>query len=137
MIVKEIFGKPRSFEFGTRTFVFLHELTGVKVIDEVFECLANKRKNTEPTTDPEKALSMDPIMSEIEHLDFISKFVFACAKTGAELSDEPIDFNEGKVSAWIDEIGLAASLEIMNTLIQTYTEKNLKAPIKGPQQKAA
>lgn len=137
MILKEISGKKRAFEFGTRTFVFIHELTGVKVIDEVFERLANKRKKLEIKPGDNDPFESEPIVSEIEHIEFIVKFMFACAKTGSEFNDEPIDYSLAKVYSWFDELGYENSMNLLNQLIEVYAEKNLKAPLGGLKKEAA
>lgn len=136
MIVKTINGKERSFEFGTRTFVFIHQETGVNVIDEVFERLANHRKklNRKPE-DP--IFEEEAIASQVEHIDFIVKVVYACAKTGSELNDQPIDFTLAKAYGWFDEMGFEESMDLLNSLISVYAEKNLKAPVTGLKKEAA
>jgi hypothetical protein len=134
MISEEILGKRRSFVLGTKTFKYLHELTGIATINEVFERLVNKRKII--AEDGDVKFSEEPLVTEIEHLDFMAKTFYCLAKTGSELNDEPVDFNEIKTTHWIDIIGYTRASEIILQSVEAYTEKNRIAPMTG-QTKAA
>jgi len=137
MIVKEIAGRNRFFEFGTRTFVFIHQETGISVIDDVFERLANRRKRKDEVKEGESIFEEALIVSQIEHIEYIVKVFYACAKTGCELSDEPIDFNLAKVYSWFDHLGYEQAMALLNNLIEVYTAKNFKALTAGLKKEAA
>lgn len=134
MTTEEINGVKRSFLLGTKTFVYIHELTGVSKIDEVFERLVNKRKKKNLTIenfDPSNVFEDEPIECEIKHLDFVSKVFFCLAKTGAEVSGSPVDFTEAITSYWIDVIGYKKATDIVNNCIESFNgvnEKNALAP---------
>jgi len=132
MISRNIEGRERFFEFGMRTFVFIHKLTGVNDMPEVFERLANKKRS-----EVEGEFLDEAIMGQIEHMEFVAKFLFAAAKTASELNEEPIDYNEGSIYAWIDTMGWSDCLSLIQELSEIYILKNLKAPRQGPKKEIA
>lgn len=123
--------KVRYFEFGTYTFKIIRQQTGVQTIENVFAYLSNK-KNTGEVDSEGKSIT-EPIMSQLEHVDFICQFLFACAKHGALAMRQEVDFNDVNVSDWMDQIGYTAAMELVLQLIECYAdnEKNHKAPVMG------
>lgn len=132
MIIEEINGVNRSFLMGTKTFVYIHELTGVTKISEVFERLVNKRKKVDGKGN--EYFDDQPIECEIKHIDFLSKVFFCLAKTGAGASGFPVDFTEDSASYWLDVIGMERGLWIVNSCVEVYNDmskKNALAPMEG------
>lgn len=129
MSEREISGRKRYFQFGTYTFKIIRQQTGMQYIEGVFAALANKKKiGTENGKD-----ITEPVMSQLEHIEFLSQFLFSCAKHAALSLNEKIDFNEVNVSDWMDEIGYESAMSLVLELIESYAEeeKNHKAPVMG------
>lgn len=128
MISREISGKTRHFQFGTYTFKIIRQDTGLQYIEDVFTHLSNKKKRIEDGKEVES-----PVMSQLEHIDFLSAFLLSCAKHGAMTVKEAIDFNEVDVSNWMDEIGYESAMALVVELVESYAdvEKNHKAPVMG------
>jgi len=102
-------GKQRGLKFGTYTFRLINELAGTKTISEVFDGLSSG------------------------NMDFATHFYFACAKHYVLSKKQPVDFTSLEVMDWLDELGMERLTEITAELLNTYTEKNLKAPTMGQQ----
>lgn len=130
MSEREISGRKRFFQFGTYTFKIIRQQTGVQFIEDVFSNLANKKRigheNGEDIYGP-------PIMSQIDHIDYLTQFLFSCAKHAALSLKESIDFNDVDVSDWMDQIGYESAMALVTELIESYaeSEKNHKAPAMG------
>jgi|SRR5688572_24024022 len=107
MIVKEINGVERGFRFGTYTFKIISEISDLKTIESLFAALKD------------------------EPLKFLSVFYFACAKHYAISKKQEVDFNESDVCDWLDEIGFQESQIMLTELLNSYTLKNMKAPMTG------
>jgi len=122
MIEREIDGHKRGFIFGTHTFRILRDLTGINSIEEVFERLVNKK-----VVDGEEI----EVSNQIDHIGFLCTFLYACAKHYNQSNKIPLDFEEVNVSDWVDDMGLADSMKLVLELIQTYSLKNLRAPVTG------
>lgn len=125
MSEREISGRKRYFQFGTYTFKIIRQQTGVDTVEEVFNRLANKKKN--------ESGEEVKILSQIDHIDYLSQFLFSCAKHAALALKEEIDFTELDVSDWMDEIGYDSAMRLVTELIEAYAdvEKNHKAPVMG------
>lgn len=130
MSEREISGKVRHFQFGTYTFKIIRQQTGVQFMEDVFFNLANKKKIG---TENGKDVFGPPIMSQIDHIDYLCQFLFSCAKHAALSLKEEIDFNEVDVSDWMDIIGYESAMSLVTELIESYaeSEKNHKAPAMG------
>lgn len=115
MITVNIAGKHRHFMFGTYTFKLIREATGLEHVEDVFEGIANKKTDDNGNT--------TQVRSDLEHVEFISSFLHACAIHGARTAKEKVDFDEVEVSDWIDEIGLEKSINLIGDLIQSYSAR--------------
>lgn len=135
MIEREIDGTTRRFVFGTLTFKILKDITGVKKINEVFERLVNKRVKSDATVSD--VFEEDAIADEVDHIDFIVSFLFACAKTASDLKGDVVDFNITKVYGWFDSLGMTSAMNLIKELTEIYTEKNRPAPETGQSKEAA
>ncbi len=135
MIEREIDGITRRFVFGTLTFKILKDIAGVKKINEVFERLVNKRVKKGATEID--VFEEEAIADEIGHIDFIVEFLFACAKTAADLKGDAVDFNITKVYGWFDSLGMNSAMSLIKELTEMYTEKNRPALETGQSKEAA
>lgn len=124
MIQREISGVVRSFYFGTYTFKIIRQNTGIQFIEDVFNHLANKKKVDD---------KFEPVMSQLEHIDFLAQFIFACAKHAAMSLKKEVDFNEIDVADWMDVLGYESAMALVLELINSYAdaEKNHQAPVMG------
>ena len=124
MIQRDISGTVRYFYFGTYTFKIIRQNTGLQFIEDVFSHLSNKKK-----VDNEVV----PVMSQLEHIDFLAQFIFACAKHAAMSLKKEVDFTEIDVSDWMDILGYESSMGLVLELINSYAEaeKNHQAPVMG------
>lgn len=130
----EINGKTRHFEFGTYTFKIIRELIGIKHVEEVFDGIRNSRfvKDEDGKIryheilddDGDEVPMTEPVYSQVEHIEYIVTWLFACAKHGSKIAKEEIDFDDADVSGWLDDIGFQATQELMGDLIRSYKEKN-------------
>lgn len=102
-------GTQRGLKFGTYTFRLINELAGTKTISEVFDGLASG------------------------DLIFTTHFYFACAKHYALSKKEIVDFTSLEVMDWLDEMGMEELTKVTAELLNTYTEKNLRASTMGQQ----
>lgn len=114
MIEVEVHGKTRGFIFGTYTLKIIRQETGVLTVEELWDKLF-------PNPEEGKGTS-------IEYLDFLTKFYYSCAKHYAISKKIEVDFTDAEVSDWLDDIGKDKALEVFAKLVNTYVEKNLKAP---------
>jgi hypothetical protein len=123
MVEVEIGGVKRGFRLGMQTFRMMREITGIDTLDDVFRGIAN---NAAPSGHEKQ-----PIRSQIDHVFFINDFLYACAKDYARVAKQPFDYTKEDISDWMDECGLQEAMQVVGKLIQTYNEKNSKAPATG------
>lgn len=126
----EINGRIRHFEFGTYTFKIIRELIGIKHVEEVFEGISNKTAVRDDDGNVVLDDNKDPVMkdvrSQVEHIEFITMFLYACAMHGTKLNKEEVDFNDVEVSAWMDEIGVTKAYDLIGGLMESYNDKSTK-----------
>ena len=133
MIQREISGIVRHFYFGTTTFKIIRQNTGLQYIEEVFTHLSNKKKVGEEIIGGKTIDKNEPVMSQLEHIDFLAEFIFACAKAAAITLKNEVDFNEADAAYWMDVLGYEDAMTLVLELINSYADvgKNHQAPVMG------
>lgn len=118
MIEREILGKKRGFIFGMRSIRTIGKLTGCEFVEDILIGVGNLRINGKDNV---------RIRSQMDHLDFICKFLYGCARHYAESQRQEVDFSADDVFDWMDEMGPTGYAEVTRGLVLTYMDQQKKA----------
>ena len=106
----DVQGKKRTLRFGMLSFSLFCESEGIDI-----PLMAERLQNPKPFTQ--------------------INLIYAAAIAHCRINKIESDFTLDDVSTWIDEVGNVKLAELILKSMQTYLEKNQKAPVKTGQKK--
>lgn len=117
----EIEGQKRGFKFGTYAFSIACEKEGDIDLNTLF------KRCGFPYKDGKDKQGKDIIKAEKAKMKSLLHLFFGAASHYAEDNGQPIDFKVSTVSNWMDELGEAKLMEMINESFFQYIPKNLNS----------
>lgn len=117
----DISGQKHGFKFGTYAFSIACEKEGDIDLNTLF------KRCGFPYKDGKDKEGKDIMRADKAKMKSILHLFYGAACHFAEDNDKPTDFKVSTVSNWMDELGEAKMMEIINEAFFSYVPKNLNS----------